>query len=178
MRKDEIRQWIRERKRQFTRQQLEELSFPVVRRLQDLLADRRVVMAYYSLPDEVFTHDLIDALVADGHTVLLPRVTGGDTMEVRRYTSRKDLEEGAFHILEPVGEVFSDLSAIDTVLVPGIAFDGEGHRLGRGRGYYDRFLRSLPSSARKIGVCFPFQLLDTVPSERHDVVMDDVISAG
>ena len=107
-----------------------------------MLAEAQTIMAYYSLPDEVNTHALIDELVAEGKTVLLPKVTGDDTMELRRYTGRDDLQEGSYHILEPVGEPFTDYAAIDLILVPGIAFDAAGHRLGRGRGNYDRFLHS------------------------------------
>ena len=176
MRKNELRQQIQQTKRQFTPQQLEELSLPVINRLKPLLAEAQTIMAYYSLPDEVNTHALIDELVAEGKTVLLPKVTGADTMELRRYTGRADLQEGAYHILEPVGEPFTDLSAIDLILVPGFAFDAAGHRLGRGRGYYDRFLHSKNRPyCVKIGVCFDFQKVDEVPVDAHDIAMDKVV---
>ena len=139
-----------------------------------MLAEAQTIMAYYSLPDEVNTHALIDELVAEGKTVLLPKVTGDDTMELRRYTGRADLQEGSYHILEPVGECFTDYAAIDLILVPGIAFDAAGHRLGRGRGYYDRFL-STHLSLLLIGVCFPFQRVAEVPTDPHDVCVDEVI---
>ena len=141
-----------------------------------MLAEAQTIMAYYSLPDEVNTHALIDELVAEGKTVLLPKVTGADTMELHRYTGRADLQEGAYHILEPVGEPFTDLSAIDLILVPGLAFDAAGHRLGRGRGYYDRFLHSKNRPyCVKIGVCFDFQKVDEVPVDAHDIAMDKVV---
>lgn len=173
MRKEDLRRQIQQIKRQFTPQQLEELSLPIINRLRPMLAEAQTIMAYYSLPDEVCTHSLIDHLVDEDRTVLLPKVTGPDSMEVRRYTSCSDLYEGAFHILEPVGELFTDYSSIDIVLVPGMAFDAAGHRLGRGRGYYDRFLHSC--SARTIGVCFDFQKVEEVPSDVHDIAVDVVI---
>ena len=84
--------------------------------------------------------------------------------------------------MEPIGEPFTDYAQIDVCLVPGVAFDAAGHRLGRGRGYYDRFLSKLYSpshfpalSPLKIGVCFPFQRVAEVPSEPHDILMDEVI---
>jgi 5-formyltetrahydrofolate cyclo-ligase len=155
---------------------LEELSLLVISRLRPLLAEAQTIMAYYSLPDEVNTHALIDELVAEGKTVLLPKVTGADTMELRRYTGRADLQEGAYHILEPVGEPFTDLSALDLILVPGLAFDAAGHRLGRGRGYYDRFLHSKNRPyCVKIGICFDFQKVDEVPVDAHDIAMDKVV---
>ena len=176
MRKDDLRRQIQQIKRQFTPQQLEELSLPVISRLRPLLAEPQTIMAYYSLPDEVNTHDLIDDLVAEGKTVLLPKVTGTDTMELRRYTGRADLKEGSFHILEPVGEPFTDFAAIDLILVPGLAFDAAGHRLGRGRGYYDRFLHSRDGSyCVKIGVCFDFQKVDEVPVDAFDIAVDKVV---
>ena len=174
--KADLRRQIQQIKRQFTPQQLEELSLLVISSLRPLLAEAQTIMAYYSLPDEVNTHALIDELVAEGKTVLLPKVTGADTMELRRYTGRADLQEGAYHILEPVGEPFTDLSAIDLILVPGLAFDAAGHRLGRGRGYYDRFLHSRDGSyCVKIGVCFDFQKVDEVPVDVHDIAMDKVV---
>ena len=106
--------------------------------------------------------------------MLLPKVTGDDTMVLYRYISRADLVEGAFHIMEPVGEPFTDYDAIEVALVPGVAFDAAGHRLGRGRGYYDRFLTACPQ-VYKVGVCFPFQRVAEVPSEAHDVCMDEII---
>lgn len=160
--------------------QLEKMSAEVVEKLQGILASRnaRTVMAYWSLPDEADIRPLVDQLVAQGITIVLPKVTGEETMELRRYASRADLEEGAFHIMEPVGESFIDYDQIDIILVPGMAFDAAGHRLGRGKGFYDRFLNAHFSTTHHpflLGVCFPFQRVAEVPSEEHDVVMDEVL---
>ena len=123
MRKEELRQLIRQQKRQFTPAQLEELSLPVLERLRPYLTETSVVMAYYSLSDEVCTHQLIDELVAKGKTVLLPKVLDDETMELRRYQSVDDLREGAFHLMEPVGEPFTDYGEIHVAIIPGMAFD-------------------------------------------------------
>lgn len=175
MLKQELRQQMRQTKRQFSPQQLEELSLPVLDRLRLLLHDAAVVMAYYSLPDEVNTHDLLDELVEAGKTVLLPRVVDDETMVLRRYCSKADLREGAFHIMEPVGELFTDFQQIDVVLVPGVAFDSQGHRLGRGRGYYDRFLHTLQPEVLTLGVCFDFQKVSEVPVDPYDVRVKRVV---
>ena len=177
-----LRQQMREAKRQH-QEQLAGMSEEVVGKLSGMTASRnvRTVMAYWPLADEVDIRPLIDQLVEQGRTVVLPKVTGDETMELRRYTSSADLAEGAFHIMEPTGELFTDYDAIDVVLVPGMAFDAAGHRLGRGKGYYDRFLTEFlaPDNSqpapRLIGVCFPFQRVAIVPSEEHDVVMDEVV---
>ena len=94
MLKSELRQQMRELKRQFTQQQLDELSLSVILRLKPLLAEAHTVLAFYSLPDEVNTHQLVDDLVAEGKTLLLPKVLDDATMELRRYTGQSDLEEG------------------------------------------------------------------------------------
>ena len=174
MRKEALRQQIRQRKQQYTPQQLEELSLRVIGRLMARLSDAQVVLAYYSLPDEVNTHQLIDDLLAAGKTVVLPRVINAESMELRRYIGTQDLQEGAFRIMEPVGEPFTNYHLIDVALIPGVAFDAVGHRLGRGRGYYDRFL-SAHTDIYKIGVCFDFQKVPEVPADEQDVPVDEVI---
>ncbi|WP_288279421.1 5-formyltetrahydrofolate cyclo-ligase [uncultured Prevotella sp.] len=171
-----LRAQMREAKKQH-QAQLARMSEDIVRKLQGMMESRnvRTVMAYWPLSDEVDIRPLVDQLAALGVSVVLPKVTGDETMELRHYASREDLEEGAFHIMEPVGEPFIAFDLIDFALVPGMAFDAAGHRLGRGKGYYDRFLSTHPD-IYKIGVCFPFQRVTEVPSEAHDVVMDEVIS--
>ena len=168
-----LREQMREAKRQHA-DKMAEWSAEIVEKLWQQIGESRVVMAFWPFPDEVDVRPLIDRLVAEGRTVVLPKVTGDETMELRRYTSQADLSEGAFHIMEPVGEPFVDYEQIDVALVPGVAFDAAGHRLGRGKGYYDRFLAEhlVP---RLIGVCFPFQRVAVVPVEAHDVVLDQII---
>lgn len=168
--KELLRNLMREAKRQH-QDQLEAMSAEVVDHLSGMLSPFTTIMAYWPLPDEVDIRPLIHQLVTQGKTVVLPKVTGDETMELRRYTSIDDLTEGAFHIMEPTGPCWTDDARIEAVLVPGMAFDAAGHRLGRGRGYYDRFLAAHPH-LYKIGVCFPFQRVAQVPSEAHDVVMD------
>lgn len=170
----ELRRQIRETKRQFTSQQLAELSRPVVEQLRQQLAGAQTIMAYYPLPDEVDIHSLIDDLVAMKKTVLLPKVIDDEQMEIRRYQGAEDLREGVLHLLEPVGEPFTDYALIDFALIPGMAFDAKGHRLGRGRGYYDRFLSSIPP-VRTIGVCFPFQKVAEIPVDATDIPVDEVV---
>lgn len=182
MRKEELRQQMRQQKRQYTPQQLEVLSLPVIERLKTRLSDVQTILAFYSLPDEVNTHSLIDEWVAEGKTVFLPKVVDGEHMVWCRYMGCQDLKEGAFHIMEPVteGRFFCYTPDITKepspcfILVPGVAFDSDGHRLGRGRGYYDRFLAMHPE-IYKIGVCFDFQKVPEVPVAENDISVDEVI---
>ena len=173
MLKAELRRSISQQKRQFTPQQLAQLSLSVLERLRPLLDDAKVILAYHSLSDEVDTHALLDELVAAGKTVLLPKVLDDATMELRRYTGRASLCEGAYHIMEPIGEAFTAAGQIDIALIPGLAFDAQGHRLGRGKGYYDRFLSAF--RGKTIGVCFDFQKVAEVPVDAHDVAVDRVV---
>lgn len=175
MHKEGLRQAIRDSKRQFTGSQLVELSLAVVNRLtgHPLFGPARTIMLYCSLPDEVSTERLIGECATK--RIVLPRVTGPDTMELRLYTGPESMAEGAFRIMEPTGPAFTEYQEIDLAIIPGMAFDRHGHRLGRGRGYYDRFLPLIPR-AYKIGICFPFQLVDSVPTEPTDISMDEVIS--
>lgn len=170
MTKQELRQYIRTLKKQH----LTGRQFPREMNLIERVLQYKVVMLYSALSDEVPTQALMDIMLVQGKTVLLPRVINDTDMELRRYTGPGDLHKGAYGILEPSGEVFTDYQLIDVAIIPGMAFDKEGHRLGRGKGYYDRFLSAVPN-LYKIGVCFSWQIVDSVPCDAHDVVMDEVI---
>lgn len=140
---------------------------------EEVFKEARTVLAYWSMDDEVFTHDFV-CKWAEMKTILLPCVRG-EELDIRYFDGKENLCPGeGYAIPEPVGALFTDLKQIDLVLVPGVAFDREGNRLGRGKGYYDRILKQTP--AYKIGLCFDFQLLDCVPTEEHDIKMDRVIS--
>ncbi len=132
------------------------------------------MLLYHSLPDEVDTHAFIRRWSARKR-ILLP-VVKGDDLELRLYTGDDRLTEGAFHIDEPTGTAFTDYAAIDLAVIPGVAFDRQGNRLGRGKGYYDRLLPRIPT-AYKLGLCFPFQVLNQIPAEAHDIPMDEVLTA-
>lgn len=176
MNKDEIRKTIRQRKRQFSGEQLDKLSRCIMERLlaHPKIQTAGTILIYHSLPDEVSTHNIIDTLLDKGKTIVLPAVISDGMMELRLYTGPQDLKEGAFHIKEPSGERYTDLENIDVAVIPGLAFDTHNNRLGRGKGYYDRFLPSL-SHTYKIGVCFDFQKLENIPVDANDIPMDEVL---
>ena len=178
MNKKELRKIIKDRKRQYSSSQLEELSLSVLSRLADQESFRKakIILMYYSLPDEVNTHTFIDEMIALGKTVLLPVVKDSENMEIREYSGRKDLTEGSFHILEPTGKLFPPerYKEIEVGVIPGMSFDVKGNRLGRGKGYYDRFLKKVPTMF-KIGICFDFQKINTIPIEETDIRMDYIL---
>lgn len=174
MNKKEIRETIRRRKQQFRQDQLTSLSLTAVDRLltNANVLHARTLLLYYALPDEVDTSLLFERL--SDKTILLPKVIDSENMELRIYTGENDLATGCYGIKEPVGKVFTDFAKIDVAIIPGMAFDRHGHRLGRGKGYYDRLLSKIPQ-AYKIGLCFDFQIVDNVPVDSHDIRMDEVV---
>ena len=107
-------------------------------------------------------------------TVLLPRIEG-DSMNFYEYNPDR-LSAGAFGIMEPVDGTAVSPSEIDAMVVPGLAFTVAGQRMGRGRGYYDKYLSLMGFRAYKIGVCYSEQLFDMLPCEPHDIIMDKVVA--
>lgn len=130
----------------------------------------RTILLYHSLSDEVQTHEFIEKW----HTkknILLP-VVQGDELELKFYTGKDCLSTGCYEIEEPVGESFVKFQNIELSIVPGMSFDHQGNRLGRGKGYYDKLLSKLNSY--KIGICFEFQIRESIPTESFDYPMDEV----
>lgn len=175
--KKEIRRRIKSEKARFTAAQLKEMSARTCLLLEHHRAFRTAstVLLYHSLPDEVSTRSLI-ASYCHMKTILLPAVIGEGRMELRVYQGDQQMKEGAFHISEPSTQPFTDYARINLAVIPGVAFDADGHRLGRGKGFYDQLL-CLPAfrQVRKLGLCFPFQLIPSLPTEAHDINMDEVL---
>ena len=174
MNKKELRNFIRNEKRKFSNEELLCMSEQIIARLvhHPRFEQAQTVCLYSSLPDEVSTHDLLEKVRGE-KKVLLPTVVG-ETMEFHEYTPESVLSEGCFSIQESKGPLFNDYAGIDLVIVPGMAFDSEGNRLGRGKGYYDKFLCQV--DAYKIGVCFPFQYVGHVPHDEHDICVNEIIT--
>lgn len=133
------------------------------------------VMAFVGVGSEPDTSALLRRLHDAGVIVLLPRVDS-EQIVAAAHLPGDDLLEGPFGILAPSGPSV-DPALIDAVIVPGLAFTAGGRRLGQGGGFYDRYLPLLRDECVVIGVCFAEQIVDDLPSEAHDRVMDVVISA-
>jgi len=129
------------------------------------------VLLYASVPGEVPTQEWIGKW-KEAKRIVLPRVVG-DSLELREYVPGL-LQEGKFGIEEPAPSAPQvDPGEIDFAVIPGVAFDREGRRLGHGCGYYDRVLSRL--SCLKVGVALPFRIVEKVPADEMDVKMDMVI---
>ncbi|MCA9401536.1 MAG: 5-formyltetrahydrofolate cyclo-ligase, partial [Candidatus Omnitrophica bacterium] len=141
------------------------------------------ILFYASFKGEVETFDLINTAIDHKKTVALPiadQKTKG-LVPVRITNIQKDLSRGSYGILEPHHhpDNIIEVTSLNVVVVPGLAFDRKGNRLGRGAGFYDRFLRSLPSHVCTIGLAFDFQIFDTLPLiEEHDIPLSKIISNG
>ena len=130
-------------------------------------------MFFVSFKNEIDTHDLIKHALKE-KVVIVPKVTNKQ-IEPSVITDFDNLIEGKFGVLEPIEAMNVPYKNIDLVLVPGIAFDLDGHRIGQGLGYYDNFLKKVPKAV-KIGLAFDFQIVDKIPNEEHDVAVDFIVT--
>lgn len=171
--KEEIRQNIRILKKQQSKESRKEASEKICTLIENcgIFKNSTNILLYHSLPDEVETLSFI----SKWHTVkniFLPRVNGTE-LEILAYDEKR-LSKGAYNISEPAGEELQDLNNIDLIIVPAVALDKKGNRIGRGKGYYDKLLSAV--NTYKIGIIYSYQLVETIPSEKHDIPMDMVIT--
>ena len=129
------------------------------------------ILIYWSTPDELPTHEIIKKW-RQAKLIILPSIKG-DKLVLKSYTSEEKLIQKVLGIWEPnLSQTYQ--GKVDLVIVPGIAFDQNRNRLGRGKGYYDRFFKK--HKLTKIGVGFDFQLFNSIPTEKTDVQMDKIIT--
>lgn len=141
----------------------------------EIQASTRVLL-YLALPYELDVRAALDWFIGQGKIVAVPRFcsTSGE-YEAASIASVEQLVPGQFGILEPPPSApVLPLNSLDLILVPGLAFDPAGRRLGRGKGYYDRLLAR--ARGVKCGVCFDFQVLEELPAEPHDINMDFILT--
>ncbi|MCR9117631.1 MAG: 5-formyltetrahydrofolate cyclo-ligase [bacterium] len=148
---------------------------------QPQFAAAESVLLYSHIRSEVQTTIAIEQVLAAGKQLILPRCVG-DTLVLHQIEHLDELAAGAFGILEP-GEAICndssrrvDVAEIDLLCIPGVAFDQQGRRMGRGRGYYDRLLANASTSSTVWGLAFDCQLVDRAPSEPHDRPMQGIVT--
>lgn len=138
----------------------------------------KTIFVYVSYNDEVYTHDIIVKAIKDGKKVCVPKVIskqqGMCAIEIK---ALEDLKPGAYGILEPDSTSEKiDESEIDLILLPGLAFDESGGRLGYGGGFYDRFLRKTRFDVQKIGLAYELQIVENVVIEDFDEKVEKIIT--
>lgn len=175
MDKKQLRSIIREKKRAMTPEEIREKSRILMEKLLNTEQYRKAhtLYGYLSYNQEVQTLPILERALADGKRVAVPKVYG----EEMRFLYLEDLSQvapGFGGIPEPIADspVAEDPYAL--VLMPGLAFDREGHRIGYGGGFYDRFLAKEPEHP-KVALCYEFQMVENLPVEEFDVPVDLVL---
>ncbi len=171
--KTELRKLMAAEKRKLSAEQCHAQAESVFSKLEQMVQFKqaKVVAVYWSLADEIDTHSFVERW-CKSKIILLPIVVGNDLV-FRQFTGVQNMQVGAFGILEPVGGEYKQLSDVDLIVVPGVAFDSAGNRMGRGRGFYDRTLSAV--NCFKVGVAYNCQHVDCVPTEPTDIAMDAVL---
>ena len=161
-------------KRSYTKTTLLDLSAKIMDRLEETdLQQASCIALYHAIPGEVQTAGVIEKWYRKKR-LLLPLIKGND-LQLLLYAGKESLKTGVFGILEPSEDCEAvPESEIDLIIVPGVAFDRQHNRLGRGKGFYDRLLSTL--DVPKIGICYDFQLKDQIPAEPFDRKMDLIIT--
>lgn len=175
MEKSVLRAVIREKKRALTEAQIVHASEELTQALlaHPLYRSAKTLYAYLSYNQEVRTEAIIRRALAEGKQVAVPKVCG-DEMRFLLLEGATPIVLGYKGIPEPAdGREANDKDAL--VLMPGLAFDRAGHRMGYGGGFYDRFLAKEPHPT--VALCYDFQLLPHLPTEAHDIPVDAVLSA-
>ena len=134
----------------------------------------KTVMFFVSFGKEIYTHNMVEeALKDESKTIAVPKVVEFELIPciIENFSG---LVGSNYGILEPIETKKANLQEIDIVLVPGIGFDKNGYRIGFGKGYYDKFLKT--TSALKIGLCMDFEIIENIPNDEWDVPMDIVMS--
>ena len=138
----------------------------------------KTIMFYIAFRGEVDTTEMIEKARKLGKKVTVP-VCKKNRVSITAciLDHNSSLKKGPYGVCEPVRRTHINLKCLDLVIVPGLAFDAKGNRIGRGKGCYDRFLSKLQEGTPSIGLAFDFQLLPTLPSQTHDISVDKVIFA-
>lgn len=177
MNKQELRRAIREKKRSMTPEQIEEKSSLLARLFfeSDAYRQARTIYGYLPYNQEVRTVPMLEQALRDGKRVAVPKCYG-EEMRFIYMTDLSDVERGYAGIPEPVadGPVAEDPTAL--VLMPGLAFDRAGRRVGYGGGFYDRFLEAEPEHPT-LALCYDFQMVEELETQPHDVPVDTVLWA-
>jgi 5-formyltetrahydrofolate cyclo-ligase len=178
--KQQLRSSIAERMAKLSQKDRDAESRSICRRIKENLPENiRTICAYYPMPTEVNIIPLLQEFLDEGKAIALPR-SEGKAFLFRTITSLTDLPPGPYRIPEPGPDApVLDLAQIDLALIPGIAFDPAGNRLGRGNGGYDQWIvkvREANPNVKLWGIAFDCQIVNIIPMESHDETIDAIIT--
>jgi 5-formyltetrahydrofolate cyclo-ligase len=136
------------------------------------------IFAFVSFKSEVDTHRIINHAISNHKTICVPKINSKqEGIKIYKIDSFNQLKKGYFGILEPIeGCMPVDKNSLDLILMPGVAFDRYGGRVGYGAAFYDRFLSNMNKQVDKIALAYHFQVLDSVPMSEHDIRIDGIIT--
>ena len=171
--KNRIRRELLEKRKKLPKEEVLEKSNEIILKLVSLKIFERAkkIMCYVSFNNEVYTHSFIKEYMKE-KDIAVPVIRENEIF--LSYVKEWEMKKGKYGILEPKNIEYADEKEIEIAIIPGIAFDVNGNRIGYGKGYFDRLLRKM--KAIKIAVAFDFQVLEELPVESHDVKMDAVIT--
>ena len=177
--KKSLRKKMRSMRAEMPDENREALSHKIVSRLIEdpIYKNSMTIMAYASMPEEIQLNELFEHAFAHNKIIAVPLIVGRGTMRPVFLPSMDHLVVGDFGILTVRQDcrTFVEFNDIDSIIVPGAAFDRQGNRLGLGGGYYDRFLK-IAVNAKRIALAFEYQILDDLPIESHDTKMDIIVT--
>jgi len=180
--KQTLKQEIFQKRKALTKDEVKEKSSKIKENLfaLDEFKNAKNIMLYVSFNNEASTIEIIkELLIKKEKNVIVPYVIKNNPiLQLSELKNFDNLEPKTFGILEPKENYIREFSykKVDLIILPGIAFDQNGHRIGYGYGYYDRFLKRLDKNVTKIGFAFDFQLVEKIPEERHDVPVYIVVT--
>ncbi len=175
--KEDIRQNMLIRRAALNMSVVEINSAAICHKLDELKAiyQARTIMGFYGINQEVRIMPFLEEKQNQGKTILLPRVEKNGHLSAVKYGGLDQTRSGSFGIMEPVGEPYPPEN-IDVVIVPGLAFDYRGYRIGYGKGYYDRFLPGLRKDVFLCGVCYDFQIVENIFPQSGDIAVQWIIT--
>jgi 5-formyltetrahydrofolate cyclo-ligase len=178
--KKKLREQIHNQRKALTHSEVLEKSIQIKQRLfsTSWYHDAHTILFYVSFNNEVCTHDMIHESLKNEKNVFVPKTdTQKKTLLLSRLLKWDDLCQGNYSILEPKDDCtrVEPVSSIDLFIIPGVVFDCNGNRIGHGGGYYDRLLQT-SSRAHLIGLAFELQIVESIPSEMHDIKVEKIIT--
>tara|TARA_Y100000310_G_C20594468_1_gene769770 strand:+ start:433 stop:1002 length:570 start_codon:yes stop_codon:yes gene_type:complete len=180
--KQTLKSEISGKRKNFSKEEIKEKSSEIKEKLYSLNEFKKAknIMLYVSFNNEVDTQEMIkELLINKEKNIVVPYVVKNNPiLQLSELKNFNELAAKTFGILEPKENYIREFNhkKLDLIILPGIVFDQNGHRIGYGYGYYDRFLKKLDKKVKKIGIAFEFQLVDEIAEEKHDVPVDVIIT--
>ena len=176
--KDKIRQEILEKRNNLSTEEVEKKSDLIIQNLENFIKNAENIMIFMDMKNEVRITKLME--LYPEKSFFIPKITDSKNreMKINKY-EENELVLHKFGYYESSSSDFYNENILDIVIVPAVVFDLEKNRIGFGGGYYDTFLKKIREENKKIlfiGICYDFQIIEKVPAEEHDVVLDFVVS--